>query len=283
MRKFIILGLLLIIPFMAQARYNRHHNGGHTSTPKPPVPPTPPVPPVPPTVPTVPTLLQLGGFMLNAGTVEATFNGWNDAPSSFAGKTTLIYWENYGVSLDSIINGSQDSVIKAFGAKLAPNTIISLFHEMNLSDGSNSWAGYESGNTAAKVVQAYKHVHDLIGTKAKWAWVVNNVSVPNVTGNEPAAYWPGAAYVDYIGVDAFDFDGNSPLSTVAQPALNEVLGYGKPVWITSCGTTSSNKAVWVSAAIAWAKSNNIGGLIYFNYNDGGNFELNSAGVTAFHL
>lgn len=239
--------------------------------------PQPPVPTPPPVI----SSLQLGGFVITTGTIQVAFDGWADSPSCFSGKTTFLYWENYGYSLDQIISGSQDSVIKNFGNKVCPNTILSLFHEMNLADGSNSWAGYETGNTPNKVVLAYRHIHDLIGSKVKYAWVVNNSSYPNVSGNQLSAYYPGDTYVDIIGVDGFNWGGLSFLQSIA-PAYGQVLSYGKPVWVTSTGTVE-NQASWLTNAIATAKANGIGAILYFNYNDGAKFKLNAAGLSAFHL
>lgn len=265
--------LTLLIPSLALAASFRHRH-------QPPPPPPPPPPPV--TTPT--TGMQIGAFNLTVGTIQAYFDGWTDnASCAPAGQTTFIYWENYGYSLDSITNGSQDSNIRRFAAQLCPNTILSLFHE---ADGNwDPWDGTYGSNTPAKVVAAYQHVHDLVGSKARYAWVMNDSDVPDVSGNRPSNFWPGAAYVDIIGVDGFNWGGLSFLQAMA-PNLDilRAMGttYGKPVWVTSFGTPAgSGQAAWVTDAIAQAKAKGISALIYFNYNDGGTWTLNSAGLAAF--
>jgi hypothetical protein len=230
------------------------------------------------------TSLQLGMFNGNVGTIQATFAGWNDTPPCFSGQTTFIYWENPNVSLDSIISGAQDSVITNFGNRACANTIIAPFHEMN--GNWDTWDGTVGSNTPAKVVAAWKHIHDIIGNKVRYAWVINNSDVPSRTGNRPSDYWPGDAYVDIIGMDGFDWGGLSFLQAIS-PNFNVVKGwnYGKPLWITSFGTpTGSSQAAWVTDAINQAPGQGISALIYFNYYDPDiDFRLNAAALAAYHL
>lgn len=267
MKKALALALIAVaFPIVVLARHRTHQ------------PPPPVITPPPP----ITSGLQLGAFNLKTGSIQAFFVGWTDAPvCAPAGQTTFLYWENYGTSLDSIINGSQDTVIKNFAARVCANTIVSLFHEMN--GNWDPWDGTYGTNTAAKVIAAYKRVHDLMGSKVRYAWVVNDSDVPDRVGNRPANYYPGDAYVDIIGVDGFNWGGLTFMQAIA-PNYAIVATYGKPVWITSFGTgQGSNQAAWIADAIAQAKARGIGALIYFNLADGVNFVMNSSAVAAFHL
>lgn len=228
------------------------------------------------------TNLILGAFNASAGTMRAYFNGWTDIPSCApSGQTTFIYWENYGYSLDSIINGSQDANINKFAGRLCPNTILAPLHEMN--GNWDPWDGTVGNNTPAKIISAWKRIHDIIGNKAKWAWVVNNSDEPDRTGNRPSDYYPGDNYVDIIGVDGFNW-GGLIFTQAINPNYNVVKDWGKPVWITSFGTGQTNQGAWITDAIKQAKANGIGALIYFSYPaDGINFTLNANGLAAFQL
>lgn len=245
MKKYTFIAFLLFLPFVAFARY---HRPAPTPTP-------------PPVVVTPSTSLTLGAFNANLGTVQVSFAGWKDSPACVYGKTNFIYWENYNVSLDSIINGLQDNTIKNFGSKLCPGTILSLFHEAN--GNWDSWDGTVGSNTPGKVIAAYKHIHDIIGNKVKYAWVVNNDSVPNTAANQIVNYYPGSAYVDIVGIDAFNFGGQSFVSAVPQSLVTLMSFYGKPVWLTSVGT-SDNQTKFVTDIMANAKKMGISGIIYFN-------------------
>jgi beta-mannanase len=118
----------------------------------------------------------------------------------------------------------------------------------------------------------------------KYAWVVNNASIPNVSSNQPMTYCPGDAYVDIVGVDGFDWGGQSFMQAI-EPAFDQVKGIKKPLWITSFGTSSKNQVAWITDAVAQAKKDGISGLIYFSYPDQGgtNFTLTAQGLAAFHL
>lgn len=234
-----------------------------------------------PTV-TVPTgELQLGAYNVKVGTIQAYFDGWTDIPNCApAGQSTLIFWENYGVSLDSIISGSGDASIRKFASKICPDTILAPFAEM---DGNwDSWDGTVGSNTPAKVIAAWQHIHTIIGSKVKYAWVINDSDVPDRNGNRPSDYWPGASFVDIVGIDGFDWGGMTFMQAIA-PNYNVVKSYGKPVWITSFGTESNNKAAWLTDAISQAKINTIGALIYFDESTDGAFKLSNSDAAAFHL
>jgi len=268
----IALALLLVaIPISANAyRYRQYYSPSVIALASTPTPtPTP-----------ITTTLQLGAFNAKTGTIQAYFVGWGDDVVCATGQTTFIYWENYGYSLDSIINGSQDGVIKNFAGKVCPNTIVSLFHEMN-----GNWSPWDGAhNSTTKVIAAYKHIHDLMGSKVKYAWVVNNVSVPDTASNRLENYYPGDNYVDYVGVDAFAFGRESFSQLVPTSLLTRLKAYNKPVWVTSFGYPSSSaQSNWITSVVTYAKSNNIGALIYFNYYDPDiDFRLTSASLAAFH-
>lgn len=224
--------------------------------------------------------LQLGAFNAKVGTVAVSFLGWQDQPSCVQGKTNFLYWENYGVSLDSIINGSQDQLIR--GLKPCPDTILALFHEMN--GNWDPWDGTVGSNTPTKVVQAYQHVHNLLGNIVRYAWVINNSDVPNVAGNRPMDYYPGDAYVDIIGIDGFSWSGGSSFEQAISPNFQEIrkLGLVKPMWVTSFGTANnSSQGAWLNEALNYARNNNIQGLLYFSYKDGTDFTLNNNSLTIF--
>lgn len=292
MKKTLIV-LCLLLPLTSIA-YGRNHKGNSWAqrgnqpvtltptpspiyNPQPTLPPTPSIPtPSPSPAPTSVDLV-LGAFNANVGTVAVSFIGWKDQLNCVIGKTNFIYWENYGITLDSIINGSQDSVINSL--KLCPDTIISLFHEMN--GNWDSWDGTVGNNTSTKVVQAYQHVHNLIGNKVRWAWVINNDNVPNNINNLPFNYYPGDNYVDIVGVDGFDWGGLSFAQAIS-PNYAVVKPYGKPIWITSTGTANNSKqAAWVTDAISYSKANGIQGLLYFSLKDKVDFSLNAQSLASF--
>lgn len=270
------LAVVLCLLFTNVAFARSHHNDRHNYTPPPPVvTPTPPPVPVPPPVIPSPTGLVLGAYNATVGTVHVDFYGWLDIAQGRTftcnAQSQFIYWENQGVSLDSIINGSQDAVIKQFGNALCPNTILSLFHEMN--GNWDSWDANVDNNTPLKVIQAYQHIHNIIGTKVKYAWVLNNTSEPSDVYTDFAQYYPGTNDVDIVGVDGFDFGGQSVSQVFPAGLFTQLSKYGKPVWITSAGAVD-NQSQFVSGLGKLP----VQGIIYFDYQQ---FQLNASTLILF--
>ena len=228
----------------------------------------------------------------------ADFEGWsNSFPSSLSskvgskGKTLIIFWEpDFGY--DNIINSSKDTYIKQFAisAKSYNYTVIlSPFDEMNLNE--EAWGYGKNNNTAEKFKTAWQHIHDLFisenATNVKFAISFNNVSVPDVAGNKMTDYYPGDNYVDYVGLDGFNF-GN-PWQTFAQvfdSAISNASVFNKPIYILS--TTSiagAQKATWITDGLGKTIKTytNVIGWIWFNQGGNSNWLVNSdsASLAAF--
>lgn len=218
--------------------------------------------------------------------IVATFTGWPDAFPTYLGtvcasdpnKSLLIFWENYRHSLDDIIAGTYDPYIDSFAKQTADYrcpVIISLFHEMN--GNWDDWDGTLENNSPAKIIAAWHHIHDRFAaagvTNVRWAWAVNNVSIPDIPGNQPEDYYPGDAYVDFVGVDGFNF--GDPWMTFAQvfdTAISRVQKYHKPIYIFSTGSApGSEKAEWITQGLGSCIKtySNVKGWVWFNLNGGG--------------
>lgn len=241
--------------------------------------------------------------------IRAVFVGWGNGASDFpswltgniksSGKTLLMYWEpaangdtgninQPAYNYDSITSGKWDSSIIAFAkaAKTYGGPIILVpFDEMN--GDWYPWSGTNNGNSPAKHNAAYKHLHDLFAaqgvTNVKWGWAPNNDSWPNTPANDLTMYYPGDAYVDYVGVDGFNF--NSPwisYNQIFDKAIAKLEKYNKPIYIFSmasgeAGDGGAKKAAWIADTFAQiAKNPKIAGWIWFNENKEKNWLLDSS-------
>ena len=220
--------------------------------------------------------------------MQAIFVGWNDSFSflnysniATLNKTLVIFWEQYNVTLDSIIAGDSDYYIKRFAtdAKAYGGQIILVpLHEMNGE--WSPWSGTVGNNSPEKVILAYRHIHDLFSNtnNVKWGWAVNNESVPDTPQNQIANYYPGDAYVDYVGVDGFNF-GNpwQSYDEIFSSALSRLKKYNKPIYIFSMACAQgSQKADWITDALSKIKSDpSITGFIWFNEDKEQNWLIDS--------
>ncbi|HLM98659.1 MAG TPA: glycosyl hydrolase [Bryobacteraceae bacterium] len=120
------------------------------------------------------------------------------------GRIPLVNWEPHHIDFAKIIDGSLDATIiaRANGSKaLGKQFFLDFAAEMN---GDEAW----SGNNAPLYVSAYRHIHDLFvaagATNVVWAWCPNVTDTPG--GNRTTMdYYPGDAYVDWTGVDGYNW------------------------------------------------------------------------------
>src|SRR5690242_6507456 len=145
--------------------------------------------------------------------VHLTYYAWADdwtGPKSAtqadlaAGRIPLVNWEPHKIDFHKIADGSLDSTIvaRANGSRaLGKKFFLDFAAEMN---GDEAW----SGNNAPIYVAAYRHIHDLFAaagaTNVIWAWCPNVTDIDG--GNKHTMdYYPGDAYVDWTGVDGYNW------------------------------------------------------------------------------
>ncbi len=185
---------------------------------------------------------------------------------------------NGGVSV--ITNGVSDAYLRTWakGAKAFGKEIwFRPLHEMN--GNWYPWGGSYGSNTPAQVVAAYKHIHDIFvaegATNVKFVWSPNGESVPNTSANAIEKYWPGDAYVDYVGVDSYNAGTSASWSrwqTIDEcfgPAYNSVVKLtAKPIFLaeSSCSEKGGDKAAWIADTFAkfGTKYTQVVGVVWFN-------------------
>jgi|SRR5581483_9605901 len=222
--------------------------------------------------------------------LAAYFYAFEDAfPSSFGStirdknKTLVIFWESSNVSLDSIIHGDSDAYILQFAAdakSYCGPIILVPFNEMN--GNWNSWSGSFKSNGGEKIIQAWRHIHDLftIAPNVKFGWSVNNTNIPNVASNTIDHYYPGDAYVDYVGTVGYNFANQSSWSDyqkIFSPVLKKLVAYKKPIYIFATASAAGpKKAPWITNTLSQIHSDpRISGFIWFNQNKEKNWLIDS--------
>jgi hypothetical protein len=146
------------------------------------------------------------------------------------------------------------NAIKTFGGPV----MVRPFHEM---DGFwYPWGGLVNGNSPEDLLDAWRHVHDIFeevgATNVTWVWSVNHLSVPDIPENSIDRYWPGDAYVDWIGISGFNWGAAGvdstwkPFREVYDERYQDLRGYDKPIVLTELGTpeVGGDKAAWIQDA-----------------------------------
>ena len=205
-----------------------------------------------------------------------------------AGRIPLINWEPAGIDFNNIVNGSLDATIKtrANGAKaLNGKFFLDFAAEMN---GDEAW----SGNNAPLYVSAYKHIHDLFtaagATNVVWAWC------PNVTDTDGSNrttmdYYPGDAYVDWTGVDGYNWGGSDwqSFQQVFKNIYPLLAAKQKPIIIGEMASAEQggNKGAWIDAMSPTLKAQYplFKAVVWFDINKENDWRINSSpgALTAF--
>jgi mannan endo-1,4-beta-mannosidase len=186
------------------------------------------------------------------------------------------YWaEGKGVDFKDILNGEFDDYISNFARRLgALESVVYLrfAHEMN-----GDWYPWSSAKVGAENYKAvYRYIKDKFDAlgvnNIKWIFSINWENVPK--DNDYKDAYPGDAYVDFIGIDGYNW-GNSQawskwmsFDEIFGPIYREVLNlYGKEVIIAEFSSTSKggDKAKWIKDALSDIKKmERVKGFILFN-------------------
>lgn len=169
--------------------------------------------------------------------------------------------------VSNIVNKSQDSVIREWARKAKAWNKPFFYRpgwEMN-----GDWFSWGRHPDYGKAWRRLKTICDEEGaTNITWVWCVNRMY--NSASN-PLNYWPGAAYVDWVGIDGYNFGEPwlTPKEVFGQ-TLDLVKRYDKPIIIceTGCTESNGNKAAWIKSLLTEfiPQHGKIKGLSWFNWN-----------------
>ena len=205
-----------------------------------------------------------------------------DATDEAAGRIPMITW--WGVPLDEITDGSQDALITA-DATATKNFGYPLFIRWGAEMNGDwySWSGSENGDDPAAYIAAYQHIHNIFtevgATNVAWVWAPNADSNPGGTSptswNNWENYYPGNAYVDWVGIDGYNWGPTSSgdvwqsFADIMDPIYEDYASV-KPIMIaeTSSVETGGSKAAWITDAGAWIQGHpDIKALCWFDTNE----------------
>jgi hypothetical protein len=205
-----------------------------------------------------------------------------------AGRIPLVNWEIFSATLDDIIGGVYDSMLaqratdaKALGAQI----FVDFGAEMN-GDWS-PWGGAQNGNSADKYLAAYRHVHRALAEADNliWLWCPNVTDEPRTAWNAAMNYYPGDDYVDWTGVDGYNW-GNAggagwrSFEEIFADIYPQLAARNKPIMIGEMASAESggNKAEFIKGIVPTLKSKfpRIKGLVWFDINKETDWRISSS-------
>jgi len=113
------------------------------------------------------------------------------------------------LAIGDLNSGQANTIGNALVSSGHANTMFRVMVEQNQCTWNTSWN--ESKFTAAQYVSAFQNVvtelRAVSGNQFKFIWNPNAGEGNNCNGETTQQTWPGAAYVDYVGVDVYDYGG----------------------------------------------------------------------------
>ena len=211
------------------------------------------------------------------------------------GSVPLITWEpwitNEIGTLEAISSGSYESYVTNFlqDAKDWGGPVLLRFaHEMN--GNWYPWDGAHNGanaSSAQKYKDAFIYIYNvrqaLQADNVYLVWTPNSTNMPNEAWNSASAYYPGDQYVDWVGMDGYNW-GNAnwqSFDAIFSSIYQELIALtSKPLLIGEFASDElgGSKAAWITDALSKIESNypRIKAFCWFNINKERDWRVNSS-------
>jgi mannan endo-1,4-beta-mannosidase len=193
------------------------------------------------------------------------------AQAAERGATTLVQMGTGNTSLSSIASGQYDSYwrsyadeVKAFGRPV----ILSLDHEMN-----GDWypIGYKH-TSPVTFKAAWRHVVTIFreqgARNVTWLWTINIIDTQDNHVANPAPWWPGSSYVNWVGIDGYYYVPSETFAPLFGPTITKVRELtDDPILIAETGTAlSAGQATKIADIFAGVSNFGLLGFVLFDQN-----------------
>ncbi len=208
------------------------------------------------------------------------------------GAYTFVKMQPDNVTLASIAAGDSNGYLRSFAlaVKSFPHPVLLSFaHEMN-----GDWYPWGAGHApASEFVAAWRDVvqvfRDEGATNAIWVWTVNST---NVAHGSLRQWWPGAAWVNWVGVDGYYYRPTDGFGSVFGQTIAQIRTFSSaPVLIaeTAVGGNPARLSE-ITGLFAGARADHVLGVVWFDhgqhaglYHQDWRLEGDSAAVAAFSV
>jgi mannan endo-1,4-beta-mannosidase len=184
------------------------------------------------------------------------------------GAVMLVHMEPWHHSLAAIAAGGSDRYLRQFAGAVrhyGGHVIISFAPE---ADGRwYPWGWHHA--SAAQWVAAWRHVVTVFrqadAINVTWLWVMSGDS--RATGHL-RNWWPGARYVDWIGVDGYYYKAANTFRSVIGNTVRTIRRFThKPVLLSEVGIgPRAGQAAKIPGLFAGIRRDHLLGLVYFDVN-----------------
>jgi mannan endo-1,4-beta-mannosidase len=188
------------------------------------------------------------------------------------GATTLVQLAPRNVSLASIADGQFDSYLRSYAAAVKAfgrQVILSFGHEMN-----GPWYSWGYGHTSPKAfVAAWRHIVTVFraagASNVIWLWTVNIFTMRNPSIANPASWWPGNSYVNWVGIDGYYFTNSQDFAQVFGSTIVGLrMMTSDPIIIAETGALpTDNQSAKVTDLFNGVRSYGLLGFVWYDIKD----------------
>lgn len=198
-----------------------------------------------------------------------------------SGALTIMSWEPFDVPLADIAAGKSDPYLEKYAAAVRELNLpvaISFADEMN-----GHWEKWGTRHVdAADYVEAWRHVHDVFteagASNVIWTWTPNIVNP--VKSVDLADYYPGDAYVDWVGmVGYFTQEEDNAFGSVFGPTIEKIGTLTKKplIIVETAAAPGERRRADVRNLFAGVEGNDdIVGFVWFDYRKRADWRLSAS-------
>jgi hypothetical protein len=197
---------------------------------------------------------------------------------------------------DDIANGRYDTYIKQWARDARDFKypfFLRLGHEMN--GDWYPWSAAKNGYKTEVYVKMYRRVHDIFKDEGAnnviWLWCPMNADFPDSPWNKCSKYYPGNEYVDWVGMDAYNWGKDQgggnwiSLQRLIKNRYQELVGLypDKPMMLGEFGSGNGggDKAAWIREALTAIREEfpAIKAIVWFNIKKERDWRIQSSEAT----
>jgi mannan endo-1,4-beta-mannosidase len=227
--------------------------------------------------------------------VVSYYSGWMESfQTGFAaqavkhGALPLVQIDPTKISLAAIASGQYDDYLRTYADSVRSfdhKVILGFGHEMN-----GPWYSWGWTHTRAKVfVAAWRHIVDVFrqqgASNVIWLWTVN-VDPPNDNAiQNPARWWPGSTYVNWVGIDGYYYKPSWTFAPLFGPTIKIVYSLSRlpiPILISEVGAPRADQPAKIADLFAGIRAYGLLGFVWFDADGNKDWALTTpAAIAAF--
>ena len=223
--------------------------------------------------------------------VVTYYSGWGEgfhagfsAAVKKHGAVPLVQINPSGVRLAAIATGQYDNYLRSYAEAVRAYghpVILGFGHEMN-----GNWYTWGYKHTSPAVfVAAWRHIVTLFRVlrvrNVTWMWTVNVIHTQHGIPS-PVPWWPGKAYVNWVGMDGYYYDPSWKFSTLFGPTIAAVRELTRdPILIAeTAAIPAAAQPAKIADLFAGVRLYNLLGFVWFDVDRTEQWSLSSPGAIA---